>query len=323
VLQPTPFQPFRPDQLKSKACQEALYRANVANLQGQVDSERAQIQQGELQANSESLLLTQPGPDAKGTVVMYHGYTAGPWQYKEMAKQYFDAGYNVYAPLMPGHGRTEAGGMPTGAEIPRLHQGDQWKAFADRTFEQASSLGAPVFTVGLSGGADVALSVAERHPEVKGVAAVAPYLGGNLGHGPMLIFPAMRLLDKLSFGIVGHILEKIPFHHNHKVENDPTPHTQGTLGQAVAMQQVGARLKKIPCAVQVISTDGDKLSGSMLDKQLLKKCGENSGWYRFQKCQGVPHAMISRAENKVPGAVEKVEDIIFKFIDRGEITQRS
>jgi len=225
---------------------------------------------------------------------------------------------------MPGHGRTDAEGMPTGADIPTMHKVNHWHQFADRTFEQAQSLGAPVFTVGLSGGADVALSVAERHPEVQGVAAAAPYLGGNLGHGPMLIFPAMRVLDKLSFGIVGHILEKIPFGHNKKVENDPTPHTQGSLGQAAAMQQVGARLKHIPCRVQIISTDGDKLSGSMLDKALLNKCNPyNSGWYRFKTEEGVPHAMISRHENKVPGAVEKVEELIFRFIDGGEITRRS
>ena len=97
MIKPTPFQPFRPDQLSGQACKEAVYRANVANLEGHIEGERALTQRSGdgLQPNSESLLLTQPGPDAKGTVVMYHGYTAGPWQYKEMARQYFDAGYNV------------------------------------------------------------------------------------------------------------------------------------------------------------------------------------------------------------------------------------
>lgn len=52
-----------------------------------------------LRQNAESLFL--PHKDAKGTLVLYHGYTGGPWQYREMAEDLHQSGYNIYVPRMP------------------------------------------------------------------------------------------------------------------------------------------------------------------------------------------------------------------------------
>jgi esterase/lipase len=41
---------------------------------------------------------------AVGTVIMFHGFTACPQQYFEIAEQLANIGYRVYLPLLPGHG---------------------------------------------------------------------------------------------------------------------------------------------------------------------------------------------------------------------------
>ncbi len=43
----------------------------------------------------------------KGSVMLFHGYTACPQQYHELAPLLAAQGYNVFVPLLPGHGRPQ------------------------------------------------------------------------------------------------------------------------------------------------------------------------------------------------------------------------
>lgn len=64
-----------------------------------VDAERTMS----LQQGTQSGVYLQPGP-ARGTIVMYHGFTAGSWQFELLARRAYADGFNVYAPRLPGHG---------------------------------------------------------------------------------------------------------------------------------------------------------------------------------------------------------------------------
>lgn len=81
----------------------------------------------------------------------------------------------------------------SGARLPDSKHRDRWESFIDKTFDQGAGLLAPVYAVGLSGGGNVALRMAEKHPEVQGVVAMAPFVGGNPVKG--LIFPMINLLS--------------------------------------------------------------------------------------------------------------------------------
>ncbi len=318
------LKPFNPAQLTRQACKNALFDASVADIQADVNREKA-LQQAPghdglmLAGNSETLFLPQPTP-GKGTVLLFHGYTAGPWQYKELGEKFHDAGYNVIAPRMPGHGVVKRDGTPTGELLPNTRNKAQWDAFIDKTYDQAAALAGPVFAIGLSGGGNVALRMGERHPEISGVAAMAPYLGADLPAGA--VFSLVDTLDRLTFGLFGRwVLDSIPYNENVEKEGDPTPHTQGTYGQAKVMRRVGRDVKELHCPVQIISTDGDLLSGVRRNKSNLRKCDDlQQGWFRFAKEEGVPHAMVSPHENPKPEAVAKVQEILFNFVDKGLTT---
>jgi carboxylesterase len=275
-----------------------------------------------LRPNAESIFLPQKGPTARGTVVMLHGYTAAPWQYKEMAERFHDAGYNVYVPRMPGHGLEDAAGTPTGKDIPDSNERYRWEAFIDTTFDDAAALGAPVYAVGLSGGANVALRAAEKRTDLAGIVAMSPYIGGNYPKG--LIFPVFNFIDAVTLGAFGKLLDHRPYHQNVKAPNDPHPHTQGTLGQAMGMEQLGSEVKHINCRAQFLTTDGDLLSGSKPVASLIHRAtdAQPTAWYRFPKSEGVPHAMLSPIENKAPGAAQHVSDIAFDFIGTGKASNR-
>ncbi len=268
-----------------------------------------------LRDQAQSRLWLQP-EEAKGTVVLYHGFTAGPWQYPEMADVFLQNGYNVYAPRMPGHGLADAEG-PSDRFIPHLGDQHRWNEFADRTVQEAAELGVPVHLVGLSGGGNVALAGGAQNPEVESVTAIAPFLGGNGLAGA--IWPAMNLLDTITFGLVGKLLDGWARESQPQVEG--TPKTQGTWGQALASYRLGARLSSIPSRVQIVTTEGDQLSGTGSIRRLLQKCRNwTTGWFHFGSEQGVPHAMVSPLENPNHEAVEILHQTVLRFIDQGQPT---
>lgn len=276
-----------------------------------------------LQPNYESIFMPQPTGQAKGTVVLYHGFTAGPWQYKELAEQFHKAGYHVYAPRIVGHGLMTADGKVTSQEVPRAHQRQQYETYIDERFAEAAALGAPVYMVGLSGGGNLALRTAEKHPEVKRVVALAPYVGpGNaVRYGTWLLSWA----NKLTFGLVSRVLNWVPYGKNDLP--DPAnlmPHTKGTFGQAWSIRSIGYNLKSIPAQVQFMTTHGDFLSGDKPVQKLIERSGgdEKNGWYHFKAEEKVPHAMVSRDQNHAPGTVDTINRVTFDFIEKGTQADR-
>lgn len=276
-----------------------------------------------LQPHYESIFMPQPTGQAKGTVVLYHGFTAGPWQYRELAEQFHKAGYHVYAPRIVGHGLMTADGEVTGQEVPRAHERHKYETYIDERFAEAAALGAPVYMVGLSGGGNLALRTAEKHPAVKRVVALAPYVGpGNaVRYGTWLLSWA----NKLTFGLLSRALNMIP----HGKADIPSPenlmpHTSVSYGQAWSIRSIGYNLKSIKAPVQFMTTHGDFLSGDKPVQKLIERSGgdEKNGWYHFTDEEDVPHAMVSRDQNHAPGAVDTINQVAFEFVERGTQADR-
>ncbi len=279
-----------------------------------------------LRPNTQSLFLQAKG-QAKGTVLMFHGYTGAPWQCPELATKFNEAGYNVYAPRMPGHGFADANEVPSGKNIPDSGRREEWNEFIDETYQNAAEMGVPVSAVGLSGGGNVALRLAQRHPEVGKVVAMSPYLGparSTNGWKLASLFSALRVADTLSFGLVGRALDLIPYGKNVADPTNPLPGTQGSLGSALAMNLVGYGVDTIEADLQLITTEDDALSGEAHNRALFERNGGESrnGWYQFRKDENVPHALMSPLQNTGPGKAQTVQDVAFNFIDKGIAAQR-
>lgn len=293
----------------------------VERLQAQIKDEVA-LQENPtdeglyLRKNAESFFL--PQDDAKGTVVLYHGFTAGPWQYREMADKLHDSGYNVYAPRMPGHGMADANGTASAAEMPKTSEQKTWSNFAQKSFDDAASLGVPVHAVGLSGGGNVALEVGSKNPQVDSVTALAPFLGSNGATG--VLFPVLSIVDVVTFGLFGKLLDRMP--RKPQASPEETPKTQGTWGNALAMYRVGANVKKIDAPLQLITTAKDPLSGTRNAGRLLERSGnsQTNGWFHFPEEAQVQHAMVSPLENKNEESLETIHQIITDFVGRDHPT---
>lgn len=114
---------------------------------------------------------------ARPGVLVLHGLTGSTQSVAGVAGALDAAGFEVEAPMLPGHG--------TSPEDLAHYGWDDWTAAAEAAFGR---LAAPALAVGLSMGGALAAGVCARHPEVRGLAVV----------NPLVDPPAQSFLDTLE-----------------------------------------------------------------------------------------------------------------------------
>jgi len=125
------------------------------------------------------------------SIVLIHGLTNSPRQFRELAEQFYERGYNVIVPRLPEHGFRAA---DVGA-LKRL-TAEKYRDYADQAVDVAAGLGDSVFVIGLSAGGNVAAWIAQHRPDVTRVVVVAPAIG--LARVPnLLAAPTMNLLERV------------------------------------------------------------------------------------------------------------------------------
>jgi carboxylesterase len=104
---------------------------------------------------------------ADGALVL-HGFTGTPGSMRGIAEQLAVAGLSVELPLLPGHGTSIQDMLPT--------RWSDWSAAADAAYLDLAARCDRVVVVGLSMGGTLAAWLAERYPEISGLALINPLL---------------------------------------------------------------------------------------------------------------------------------------------------
>ena len=103
------------------------------------------------------------GPEG---VLVLHGFTGNPFSMRALAQKLGEAGQTVELPLLPGHG--------TAVEDMVETRWDDWSAAAEAAYVDLAGRCARVAVVGLSMGGTLSCWLAERHPEIRGLAVINP-----------------------------------------------------------------------------------------------------------------------------------------------------
>ena len=150
------FGPIGDPNLSATPDPAADYAAGVARLRAvqKADSSPGIAERGR------SIALLH-GARTDKAVVMLHGYTSCPKQFRRVAQGYFDAGYNVWVPRAPMHGYadylTPAQSLITARAL---------RDYADDAIDVGVGLGDRVTVVGLSGGARSLCGRSPRGPRL-------------------------------------------------------------------------------------------------------------------------------------------------------------
>ena len=144
--------------------------ASSADATARIDAVMAAEADLELQPGGGSIALLT-GHRTDTAVVIFHGLTAIPEQFRLIGEAYLAQGYNVWIPRLPSHGlankMTDALSGLTAAAM---------RDFADRSIDIGAGLGTKLIVVGLSGGGSLGLWAGVERPEVSRTVLISPLL---------------------------------------------------------------------------------------------------------------------------------------------------
>lgn len=122
-----------------------------------------------MNALARTLPASEAAPFERPPVLLLHGLTGAPADLQVVTKHLKRSGFEVAAPMLPGHGLDEKGLLQTGWR--------DWLAAAEAELFRLTPNGGQAFVGGLSMGAVLSLALAARHPDrVRGVVCFAATL---------------------------------------------------------------------------------------------------------------------------------------------------
>jgi alpha-beta hydrolase superfamily lysophospholipase len=216
-----------------------------------------------------------------------HGFTAGPYQFQPLGNAFFQSGYNVLIPLLPGHGvagewnRKNPQPLPTNMKI--------YQDFVLRWWEIAQSLGEKVIIGGLSTGATLAAWLAFQHPqEITQALLFTPYLGSR-------------------WGIFDWLIKNLPIHFewfnknapgNFGYNGFPVPALKIFLELGEQLLEDAETATSPPTLI--MSSEADSVVKREKQEkffQLLLKTQPKSWYYCFDNSLHVEHRMMTKMED--------------------------
>ena len=118
-----------------------------------------------IRAGAEAIDMQEGGSHG---ALLLHGFGDTPQTLARLAAKLRSGGYGVYAPLLPGHGRTMAAFRKSNA--------DEWAEAAKAAYGEMRSRHRSVSVVGLSMGGALAVALTADVQDVQALALIAPYL---------------------------------------------------------------------------------------------------------------------------------------------------
>ncbi len=232
-----------------------------------------------------SKFFFHPHPTPK-VCLFFHGFTAGPYQFEPLGEALFKAGYNVLAPLQPGHG---VAGDWDGNHPPPLPEDSQvYKEFVLDWLEQAKPLGEQLILGGYSTGGTLAAWLAQEYPQhIEKTLLFAPYLSSG-------------------FVVTNWLIKILPFYYEWFNKNNPG--NFGYKGFRIPAarlfldmgQEILARAKTTPATpMLIVSSESDQATNRHEHRELFEavlKYHPNSWYYCFDKKLHIAHTMMTELE---------------------------
>jgi len=181
---------------------------------------------------------------ARPGALVLHGLTGSTQSVTGLADALTSAGFDVEAPMLPGHGTTPDDLVGCGWA--------EWSAAVEEAYERLAARAAPLVAVGLSMGGALAAGVCAQHPEVRGLAVV----------NPLVDPPAPSFLDALEGflaagerflpGIGGDIVDPSAT----EVAYDRLP-VAAVLSMSRGLEELRPRLAEVRCPVLIVTSRHD------------------------------------------------------------------
>jgi pimeloyl-ACP methyl ester carboxylesterase len=246
----------------------------------------------------------------KGMVMFFHGFTACPQQYFDIAEMLSQEGYDVFLPLMPGQGRVEKGKDDHLSDLPskgtletfepdNTKQHPLYVQFVKKMNAIAAASTGTKALAGLSGGGGLAT----------GAAVLGQTANGNIWSRVLLYAPYYRnpsankvLADVIGFfnpGVTTNWGEACRV--NRARVNGRAGYCSVSAGATQAMvhygEEAAASINKVQIPIQFVVTEMDPTADNQAIFQTFSRAA------KARICtypQGVPHSLINPNKDLIP-----------------------
>jgi esterase/lipase len=298
---------LEPVALRSEPDPVADYDEALVRIDALLAEEEAR---GDLQPLCLPFALTH-GQKTARAIVLLHGLTACPHQYRELAQLFFDEGYNVFVPRLPRHGLADR----TSNALADL-TAEELLGVMDPSLDIAAGLGERVAMFGLSLGGNVAAASGQLRENLFLATPVSPAIG--LRFTWQGITPA---LTRIILGLPDMYLWWDPIN---KAEFQAASGYPGFsshgLGQiwrlGLAVKEAAAQTAPASQRQFMITNWGDPAINLSSAQDIVRGWRSNGGdtrAYRFPLLPWLPHDIIST--DAVGGDTERTYPALLQKVD--------
>ncbi|MEB3298643.1 MAG: alpha/beta fold hydrolase [Candidatus Sericytochromatia bacterium] len=275
-------------------------------------------------------VILHPVGKSRGTVLAFHGFSAGPWQFEALAPRLVERGWRVILPRLAGHGHADASGREDPSLLPLAEESEAYRRGGDAAFALARRYEAPISLLGLSAGGAVALDLVQRQQDMSlRCCVLAPLLRPRDVRARWAL-RAADVTDRVTGGMAGRWLDQRPFAWGPAPPVHPDGwtrpgHWRFRAGNLVAVlkfaRDILPRMSPSGHPLQMITTACDDLADPVAMGKLWRRAGhEKGGWLHFPRAARIPHAMISPRQNPDTNARREIEDAILAYLCEGTPT---
>ncbi len=253
----------------------------------------------------------------QGSILLFHGFTACPQQFWGLAPQLAAAGYDVFAPLSPGHGRaaiqTDKGIADQMQKMPLDDGYVEYLQFANQMTDLLRDDYQRKLTGGVSVGATLAMSAMVQNPWVFDRAFLAAPLFEVVRPQNNLV-PTINAVLGTQQGDWGPGCEG-------ERSSGRAGYCQFLFGHIRASQRFGhatmAGLKNVPTLIQLTGVEGDHTADTAAMGEAVRRLPFAKGCLY---AGGANHSMLSVYD--VPDEpkfwLPKLEQQLLRFVTTGE-----
>lgn len=304
------------EQITAKSINNKDVELTARTIKGWQDHLKSAKSGGELQKDC-SPFFKLAKENVKGSVMLFHGYSACPQQYNEVAAELADIGYNVFVPLLPGHGRVPVKSgdkvIDNSENLPDVKSTVIYEKFAANMGLMLKDEPGTKVIGGLSVGGVIASRAMLANPDIydRGF-LMAPFFNAA---GPVsLLIPAVEaIMPNKSMGW------------GEKCEN------QRRLGRAgycdfkvtniAAVRRFGLDTLKdvgnIKKPMQIIGVEKDPAASNSAIAEAVKKLPNSDACFF---AEGASHSMLSRQDNVSTNMfwLAPLKQQMIRYIDTGK-----
>jgi len=268
--------------------------ANHDEAVARVEAIRAEEEAGgEINPVCYSNVMTH-GQETEKVIVLFHGFTSCPEQFRELGEQFFEQGYNVYIPRLPYHGHADRM-----SEALLQTTAEELAAFSSESIDIARGLGDEITVAGLSGGGTISTWIAQEHDDVEQVVMIAPFLG--IGFIPAVLNrPVTQIADNIPniwMWWDPKTKDANPFSQDYQYPRYPLHALAEYLRLGFAAQRDAQQNKPGVNRIVVITNANDESVSNAIIGQFVntwRKHGEEYlDAFQFEKGLGLPHDLIT------------------------------